>query len=144
MKRMKQKMDEQRNFFSRNRLSVNYICGQFGRKSVDVTGSPATMLVNVSLPAGRRGGGGAKIAASYRVSIFSRGRLGERHAKKEETKNVYGGGKQCRSTSEYHKWKFLIYWQYSNVYEIEVFAKTEQKKICTQKKLSEKNRDTYE
>ncbi len=79
---MKQKMDEQRNFFSRNRLSVNYICGQFGRKSVDVTGSPA-MLVNVSLAEGE---GGAKIAASYRVSIFARGNSREEDEERDMRK----------------------------------------------------------
>ncbi len=87
MKRMKQKMDEQRNFFSRNRLSVNYICGQFGRKSVDVTGSPATMLVNVSLP---KGEGGEARKLRLRIGFqYSREEDLERDMRKRKRRKMF-------------------------------------------------------
>ena len=53
------------------------------KKSVDVTGSPATMLANVSLP---KGEGGAKIAAWYRVSIFAHGNSREEDLERDMRK----------------------------------------------------------
>ena len=108
---MKQKMDEQRNFLFRGfgRQSITYAANT-GKKSADVTGSPATMLVNV--PAERREGGEAR-KLRLRIGFqYSRGGILER--------------KTWRETCEKGRNGICLWWRetvqiYNGIPQMEIF-----------------------